>query len=298
MTYEVLLQNISNGFAYGCLYALIAIGYTMVYGILRLINFAHGNIFTTGAYLAYVFYSLLSGNWILAFILAMSLTAVLGVVTDRIAYKPIRNAPRISALISAIAVSFIIENLLVIIFGGRPLAFPKISAFDKIYNFGGITIPSINIAIVLISAIVLILLMILLYKTKSGLAMRALASDFDTARLMAMDVDKIVALTFIIGSALAALGGIMYASKFPQIHPYLATMPGLKAFIAAVVGGIGNVQGAFLGGLLLGLIEILFVGIFPALSGYRDAIAFIALIVILLYKPTGIMGGKSGRAKV
>lgn len=298
MTLEVLLQNISNGFAYGCLYALIAIGYTMVYGILRLINFAHGNIFTTGAYIAYVLYSVLNGNWILAYILAMCLTGFIGVVTDRIAYKPIRNAPRISALISAIAVSFIIENLLIIIFGGRPLAFPKISVLDKIFNFGGITIPSINIAIVLISAIVLIMLMLLLYKTKPGLAMRALSSDFDTARLMAMDVDKIVALTFAVGSAIAALGGIMYASKFPQIYPYMATMPGLKAFIAAVVGGIGNVQGAFIGGLLLGLIEILFVGIFPSLSGYRDAIAFIVLIIILLYKPTGIMGGKSGRVKV
>lgn len=297
MTFEVFLQNLSNGFAYGCLYSLIAIGYTMVYGILRLINFAHGNIFATGSYIAFVFYSVFSGNWILAFILAMGVTAFLGVVTDRIAYKPIRNAPRISALISAIAVSFIIENLLIIIFGGRPLAFPKVDILDQIYNFGGITIPSINIAIILASVIVLVLLMLLLYKTKTGLAMRALSSDFDTARLMAMDVDKIVAVTFAVGSALAALGGIMYSSKFPQIHPYMATMPGLKAFIAAVVGGIGNVQGAFIGGLILGLIEILFVGIFPSLSGYRDAIAFIVLIIILLYKPTGIMG-KSGKVKV
>ena len=297
MTLEIFLQNLSNGIAYGSLYALIAIGYTMVYGILRLINFAHSNIFLTGAYLAFVLYAAFKGNWILAYGLSIALTACLGVLTDKIAYKPIRNAPRISALISAIAVSFIIENLLLIIFGGRPLAFPKISLLNKIYNVGGISIPSINIAIILVSGIILIVLMLILYKTKTGLAMRALSSDFDTARLMAMDVDKIVSITFAIGSAIAAVGGIMYASKFPQIHPYLAAMPGIKAFIAAVVGGIGNVQGAFIGGLTLGLIEILFVALFPSLSGYRDAIAFIVLIIILLYKPTGIMG-KSGRVKV
>jgi branched-chain amino acid transport system permease protein len=297
MTVSLFLQNLSNGIALGSLYALIAIGYTMVYGIIRLINFAHGNIFATGAYLAFVFVAMLGIHWAFAYVLAIFLTALVGLSTDRIAYRPLREAPRISALISAIAVSFILENLLVIIFGGRPKSFPRPAIFDKVLELGEVRIPSVNIFIIAITAILLAALIYMLYRTKTGRAMRALSYDFDTARLMGVNVNKTIALTFIIGSALAAVAGIMIAEKFPQINPYMATQPGLKAFIAAVFGGIGSVQGAAIGGLMLGLLEILFVAFFPDLSGYRDAIAFILLIVVLIYKPTGLMGVK-GKVKV
>lgn len=297
MTLALFLQHLANGISLGSLYALVAIGYTMVYGILRLINFAHGNIFTAGAYLAFVGVALLQLSWGAAYVMAIVLTAALGVLVERVAYKPLRDAPRISVLISAIAVSFLLENLMVIIFGGRPKSFFRPPVFDQVMDIGSVKVPTVTFAIIATSAVLVIALTFLLYKTKPGLAMRALSSDFDTARLMAIDVDKTVALTFIVGSSLAAIGGILWAIKFPQVNPFMGGLPGLKAFVAAVLGGIGNVQGATIGGLMLGLAEVLLVAIFPAFSGYRDAIAFVALILILLWKPTGILG-QEGRVKV
>lgn len=297
MTTSALIQNLANGISLGSLYALIAIGYTMVYGILRLINFAHGNIFATGAYIAFIFLGILGIHWSFAFIITIVITAIIGLSTDKIAYRPLRDAPRISALISAIAISFILENLLVIIFGGRPKSFPRPAFFEYVIQWGEIRITAINLYIIATTAILLILLLVMLHRTKTGRAMRAMAIDFDTARLMGVNVNKVIALTFIIGSGLAAVAGIMQAGKFPQINPYMAAQPGLKAFIAAVVGGIGSVPGAAIGGLILGLIEIMFVAFFPALSGYRDGIAFIILIAVLIFNPTGLMGMK-GKVKV
>lgn len=297
MTSVIFVQNILNGLALGSLYALVAIGYTMVYGILRLINFAHGNIFATGAYIAFVSITVLHFNWAIAYLIVITLTATLGILTDKVAYKPLRNAPRISGLVSAIAVSFIIENLLVIFFGGRPKSFPRPIFLEHIIKIGGVNIPMVNIVIIIVTAILLMALLFLLYKTKPGIAMRSLASDFDTARLMGINVDKTVAITFLIGSSMAGIGGILWALKFPQINPYMATLPGIKAFIAAVVGGIGIVQGAAVGAVGLGFAEILLVAFLPTLSGYRDAIAFILLIITLIWKPNGLMGQK-GRVKV
>lgn len=292
MTLSAFLQNLVNGISLGSLYALIAIGYTMVYGILRLINFAHGDIFMIAMYVAFFGILIFSLPWWLAFLIAIFFTVFFGMMIEKVAYRPLRNSPRISVLISAIGVSFLLENLGLVVFGGRPQSFPRPDIFNQIFHFGDVSIVSLNFAIPVITVILLLGLNFLVNKTTTGMAMRAAAKDFDTARLMAINVDKIVSLTFAIGSGLAAIGGIMWALKYPQIHPLIGIFPGLKCFIAAVVGGIGNITGATVGGFLLGIGEIMLVAFLPALSGYRDAFAFILLIIILLLKPTGIMGEK------
>ncbi|MBE3113469.1 MAG: branched-chain amino acid ABC transporter permease [Actinobacteria bacterium] len=290
MSLHLVLQNLANGLSLGSLYALIAIGYTMVYGILRLINFAHGEIFMLAPY--FLFYGLLIFHlpWWASIIVAIALTAVTGMLSERIAYRPLRNAPRISVLISAIGVSFFLQNLAIVIFTGIPKSVHRPAFFKRLFQFGEIRIQSTLFASVIVSTIFLTLLIYIVYKTKTGLAMRSISTDIETSRLMAVDVDKTISITFAIGSALAAVGGILWALRFPQLFPLMGMMPGLKAFIAAVVGGIGNIPGAMLGGLLLGMSEILFVAFLPALSGYRDAFIFAILILILLLKPDGILG--------
>lgn len=292
MTFQLFLQHLANGLSLGSLYALIAIGYTMVYGILRLINFAHGDIFMMAIYFAYYGIFMFSLPWQLSFPIAVILTAILGLAIDQVAYKPLRNAPRISALISAIGVSFFLENLGIVIFGGRPLGFRPPPLFSKMFDLGGIRIQSVVFITPTMTALLLIALSYLVYRTKQGMAMRAVSKDFETARLMAIDVNKIVALTFTIGSALAACGGIMWALRYPAVYPLMGMVPGLKAFIAAVLGGIGSIPGAVIGGFVIGLLEIMLVAFFPDLAGYRDALAFVILVLILLVKPTGIIGEK------
>lgn len=292
MSFELFFQHLSNGISLGSLYALIAIGYTMVYGILRLINFAHGDIFMIATYVAFYGIMIFSLPWPLAFIIAILLTALIGMGIEKTAYRPLRNSPRISILISAIGVSFFIENLAIVVFGGRPKAFPRPEMFDKVLNIKGVSITSLSFYIPVITLVLLFVLVYVIHYTKTGMAMRAVSKDYETARLMAIDVNKIISLTFGIGSGLAAVGGIMWGLKFPQILPLMGVMPGLKCFIAAVVGGIGNIKGAVLGGFILGIGEIMLVAFFPSLTGYRDAFAFVLLIFILLLKPTGLMGQK------
>ncbi len=290
MSLNIFLQNIANGLSLGSLYALIAIGYTMVYGILRLINFAHGEIFMLSTY--FLFYGVLIFNlpWWLSFILAVALTALTGMLTERIAYRPLRKAPRISALISAIGVSFFLQNAGVVVFSGIPKSFARPDIFNKMFHFKNIRISSINIASFIISIIFLLALLYIVYRTKTGLAMRSISTDVEASKLMAVDVNKTISVTFGIGSALAAVGGVLWALKYPQIFPFMGIIPGLKAFIAAVVGGIGNIPGAMLGGFILGITEIMLVGFMPEFSGYRDAFAFLILILILLFKPDGLLG--------
>ncbi|KXG78451.1 branched-chain amino acid ABC transporter permease [Thermotalea metallivorans] len=293
MTFQVFMQHLANGISLGSLYALIAIGYTMVYGILRLINFAHGDIFMIATYVAFYGVMLLGMQlWWIAFPAAIIFTYFFGRLVERAAYRPLRNSPRISVLISAIGVSFLIENLAIVIFGGRPKAFPIPPIFNKIIQIGDVSIVSITFFIPAITLALLVGLVYFINQTKTGMAMRAVSKDYEAARLMAIDVDKIISLTFGIGSILAAVGGIMWGLKFPQLVPLMGLMPGLKCFIAAVVGGIGDIRGAVLGGFILGLGEIMLVAFLPALTGYRDAFAFVLLIVILLIKPTGLMGQK------
>jgi len=292
MSFEMFVQHLFNALTLGSLYGLVAIGYTMVYGILRLINFAHGDIFMLGAYFVFFGVTLTKIPWGLAVILSVAASAVCGVVIDRIAYRPLRDAPRISALISAIGVSFFIENLSLVIFTGLPKPVHQPDWLVEIISFGNVRILPLALIVPAIAFALVGGLLWVVYKTKPGLAMRSISKDIETTRLMGVSVDKIIALTFGLGSALAAASGIMWALRYPQIHPFMGVFPGFKAFIAAVLGGIGSIQGAMVGGMLLGLIEIMAVAFFPALSGYRDAFAFILLIVILLMKPTGLMGEK------
>lgn len=354
MSTEMFIQHFFNALALGSLYGLIAIGYTMVYGILRLINFAHGDIFMLGAYFVFfstisfmpawaavllillavlVYYSVFIGFktpiksywaalfiililalayyvfiapqdftpiWILAVCFAVFVTSAGGIAVDRIAYRPLRDAPRISALISAIGMSFLIENLATVLFTGVPKSVKQPELLVKPIQWhlgdgatGVIRIVPMALIVPIVSLVLVLLLLWIINKTKPGLAMRAISRDIETTRLMGVSVDKIIAFTFGLGSALAAIAGIMWALRYPQIHPYMGVIPGLKAFIAAVIGGIGSVEGAMLGGLLLGFIEIMIIAFFPSLSGYRDAFAFIMLIMILLVMPTGLMGKKS-----
>ncbi|HAA90641.1 MAG: ABC-type transporter, integral membrane subunit [Thermoanaerobacterales bacterium 50_218] len=290
MTLTEFLQHMANGVSLGSLYALIAIGYTMVYGILRLINFAHGDIFMIAAYVAFFGIGIFSLPWWVSFILAVVITAFIGALIERAGYRPLRNSPRISVLISAIGISFLLENLGLVLFGGRPKAFYRPPVFAQVFLVKGVAVQVLTIYIPLVTIVLLACLLYLVHKTKTGMAMRACSRDFETARLMAINVDRIVSVTFVVGSALAAVGGIMWSLKFPQIHPLMGIFPGLKCFIAAVLGGIGNITGAVIGGFILGILEIMLVAFFPALSGYRDAFAFVILILILLFRPTGILG--------
>jgi len=291
MTLALFLQHLANALALGSLYALIAIGYTMVYGILRLINFAHGDVFMLGAYLAFYTVVTFLLPWWATFLIAIALTAAFGVVLERVAYRPLRDSPRISVMISAIGASFLIENVAVVLFGGRPKGVQVPPILDVKLTLGSVSIVSVSAVIPVLTFAILGVLLWVVHRTKTGMAMRAVSTDLDAARLQAIDVNRIIAFTFGAGSLLAGVGGIMWSYKYPQLNPLMGVMPGLKCFIAAVIGGIGNIWGAVLGGFLLGGIELLTIAFLPTLTGYRDAFAFVLLIVVLLVKPSGLLGG-------
>lgn len=292
MTFNMFVQHFINALGLGSLYGLIAIGYTMVYGILRLINFAHGDIFMLGAY--FVFFSTVMYKlpWAAGVLIAILGATLCGLLVDRVAYRPLRSAPRISALISAIGVSFFIENLAVVVFTGMPRPVVQPPMLMKAFQAGGVRLVPLALLVPVISFALVMGLLWVVYRTKPGLAMRSISHDIETTRLMGVSVDRIIALTFALGSALAAVAGIMWALRYPRVEPFMGIIPGFKAFIAAVFGGIGSIPGAMLGGLSLGFVEIMSIAFFPKLSGYKDAFAFILLIVILLIKPTGLMGEK------
>ena len=290
MSLTLFLQQLINGVSLGSLYALIAIGYTMVYGILRLINFAHGDLLMVAAYAAMYGVLLFSLPWFLSFPLAVIATGAIGILLDRAAYRPLRQAPRISLLISAIGASFLMENLALVLIGGVPRPFPRPNVFSHVIKVADLHIPVLTLYSPLVTLFLVLGLLYIVFRTKAGIAMRAASRDFEATRLMGINLDGIIALTFLLGSSLAAAGGIMWGMKYPEINPFIGVLPGLKAFIAAVIGGIGNIVGAVLGGFLLGLCEILIVAFLPNLAEYRDAFAFLLLIVVLLFRPTGIMG--------
>lgn len=287
-----LLQQIINGLQLGSVYALIALGYTLVYGIIRLINFAHGDVFMIGAYLG--FYAILRFNlpFPLALIFAMLGCAVIGIIIEKLAYRPLRNAPRIACLITALGVSLFLENFtsLKFLFGPNYLAYPRPFTVMN-YNLGSLTISNIQILVFVIAIVLMILLQIFVTKTKTGMAMRAVAFDKNTAQLMGINIDYIISITFGIGSALAGAGGVLYGIAYPQIHPFMGIMPGLKAFVAAVLGGIGIIPGAMLGAGIMGMVEVLTSAYIS--STMRDAIAFLVLLVVLLIKPAGLLGKSS-----
>ena len=289
MDFTTFMQQLVNGISLGSMYALIAIGYTMVYGTLRLINFAHGDIMMVGAFFVYMAASV-GMPFPLAVVVGILGSVAVGILTDKIAYKPLREAPKISLLITAIGISFFLENIFNVMFGGVPKAFPAPEYMTMSFKIQGVILPLTVIIIPVITVLILGSVLWVLYKTKYGMAIRALAFDIPTVKLMGINADYIITIVFSIGSALAAVGGIFYAISYPSIDPLMGIIVGLKAFAAAVLGGIGSVTGAVLGGFILGFTEIFVVALFPELGGYKDAFAFFFLILVLLFRPTGIMG--------
>jgi len=288
----VFLQQLINGLSLGAIYALIALGYTMVYGILRFINFAHSDVFMVGAFAGYCFSRIVPhasiAGALLIMLLSMAFCAVLGVIIERLAYRPLRGTSNLAILITAIGVSLLLENLVLLIFNATPKTFPSLMADHTFTILGGVNIGSIDIVVFIVTAILLVALQWIVLKTRIGAAMRAVSFNYQAASLVGINNDRIISFTFGLGSALAAAGGILYASKYPSVDPYMGVLPGLKAFVAAVLGGIGNIPGAALGGLLLGMIEAFVNG--SRFSTYTDAIAFAVLILILLFRPAGLLG--------
>ncbi len=292
---STLLQQLVNGLSLGSIYALIALGYTMVYGVLRLINFAHGDVYMVGAYAGYYLSRKLQGkepsltSALLVMFGAMAACALLGMVIERFAYRPVRRASRLTLLIMAIGVSLLIENVAQHqkVFGPDPKFFPSLAPRMDVH-VGGMRITSEQITVIVVSFLLMIGLRFFIMKTRTGKAMRAVSYNLDTAKLMGISTDRIIAVTFALGSALAAAGGVLIGMQIPKIDPLMGIMYGLKAFVAAVLGGIGNVPGAVIGGLLIGTSEVMVVGYLS--STYRDAIAFAILILVLLIRPQGILG--------
>jgi branched-chain amino acid transport system permease protein len=285
------LQQLLNGLSLGAIYALIALGYTMVYGVLRFINFAHSDVFMVGGFIGYYAGkhipegTLWGGLVILA--LAMAGCAVLGMTIERLAYRPLRGAATLNVLITAIGVSLLLEYSGQVFFGATPRTFPAVFPSAN-FNAGGLVISSNQIIVIVVTTLLMVALELIVHRTKIGTAMRAVSLNPKAAQLVGINNDVVIAFTFGLGSALAGAGGILYALNYPSIDPLMGVMPGLKAFVAAVLGGIGNIPGAALGGLLLGIVETFVNG--SQWSTYKDAIAFAVLIIILLFRPAGLLG--------
>ncbi|NRY60902.1 branched-chain amino acid ABC transporter permease [Clostridium beijerinckii] len=284
------LQQIINGLALGSVYALLALGYTMVYGIIQLINFAHGEIYMIGAFSGFYCASTLKLPLIPTLLVAMAVSALSGIVIEKIAYKPLRNSPRIALLITAIGVSLFLQNAMRLLVGSNPKPFPDLINAGSI-NIGTIQIDIKTILMFGVSAFLVVLLQFIVYKTKVGKAMRASSQDMEAASLMGINVNNTISLTFAIGSALAGIAGVLVAISYPSITPYMGAMPGLKAFVAAVLGGIGSIPGALVGGIAIGLLET-FAKAYIS-TNFSDAIVFAILIIILLIKPSGLLGKKT-----
>lgn len=289
------IQQIFNGISLGSIYALIALGYTMVYGIIKLINFAHGDVFMIGAFIG--FYAIVGWDIGLfpALILSMTVCAILGVLIERVAYKRLRNSTRIAALITAIGVSLLIEYLVIYFRGAKPAAYSADILPNTSISILGAQVSSKSLYILLITIILMVLLQFIVHRTKIGKAMRAVSFDHDAARLMGINVDNTISATFAIGSALAGAAGVIFGIYYTKIEPLMGIIPGVKAFIAAVLGGIGIIPGAMVGGMILGIVEAIVNGL--GYSSWRDAAAFIILILILIFRPSGIFG-KNMREKV
>jgi len=284
-----ILQQCINGLQLGAVYALIALGYTMVYGVLRLINFAHGDIFMLGAFIAYYLIAKFTIPIYFVFVITMVLTGLAGFIIEKVAYKPLRGAPRISLLITAVGVSLFLEYFLSLnaIFTPNYIGFPRPFEVES-YDLSIFTVTNVQLLIFAITGAALVLLYLLVYKTKQGKAMRAVSYDEETASLMGIDIDRTISFTFIVGASLAGVGGILYGVAYPQINVFMGVMPGIKCFVAAVLGGIGIIHGAVLGGFIIGISEV-FVSAFLS-STFRDGVIFVILFLVLLVKPSGIFG--------
>ena len=289
------LQQLVNGVTWGSVYALIALGYTMVYGILRLINFAHGDVYMLGAFFAFYLARAMGASGepdlfraVMVLVGAMVGCGAVGFLIERFAYKPVRKSSRLAALITAIGVSLLIENGGMLLFGADPKFFPQLVRSQPISLGMGVAVSNQQLIVIVVSVALMFLLRVIVLHTRVGKAMRAVSHSHTAAALMGISVDRIITFTFVLGSMLAAAAGVLVALQNPRIEPYMGIMPGLKAFVAAVLGGIGNIPGAVLGGLVMGVAEVLVVGYLS--PTWRDAIAFVLLIVILLVRPAGILG--------
>jgi len=292
---EQFFQQLLNGIAWGGIYALVALGYTMVYGVLRLINFAHGEVYMVGAMTGYyVAHALSLGRepsllgLVVVLLASMAVCALLGATIERVAYRPLRNAPRLAPLITAIGVSLLLQNAGQLVFGADPKFFPPLLQSREVLRIGALAVSNIQLTVVATALVLMAGLELVVMRTRFGRAMRAVSVDAPAAALMGVNVDRVIAGTFMLGSALAAAAGILVGLANPKIDPLMGLLPGLKAFVAAVLGGIGSVPGAMVGGLLLGVVETLVSAYLS--STYRDAIAFVILIAILLSRPTGLFG--------
>jgi branched-chain amino acid transport system permease protein len=284
---QEIIQQLVNGISLGSIYALIALGYTMVYGIIKLINFAHGDIYMIGAFIGFFAIKVFQLPFLPALLVAMAVAALVGVIIERLAYRPLRNSTRIAALITAIGVSMLIQNLALLIWKPDPRSFPDVFPFRS-YEIWGVYLDNRQLIILAVSVLLMIVLHYIVHYTRIGRAMRAVALDDDAARLMGIDVDRVISFTFALGSALAAAAGVLVGVYYNRIDPMMGVMPGLKAFVAAVLGGIGIIPGAMLGGLVMGIAEVMVVALTE--STWKDAVAFAILIIILLLRPAGILG--------
>lgn len=288
MAINTLLQHGLTGISLGGAYALIAIGYTMVYGILRLINFAHGDIFMMAGY--FMIFAIASFPWYVAVPIVLIATILLGVLIERVAYKPLRSAPRMSIMISAIGVSYLLQNLATYLFTALPRGYPSIPFLKKIFQIGELSASLVTIITPVLTLVLVYLLILLINHSKIGMAMRAVSKDFETSQLMGIKINQVISVTFAVGSLLAAIGSILYFTDRMTVFPFSGMLPGLKCFVAAVLGGIGSIPGAVIGGFILGLGETALVAM--GYSTFSDAFTFAILIVMLLFRPTGLFGEK------
>ena len=289
MSLTTFLQQCLTGISLGGAYALIAIGYTLVYGILRLINFAHGDIFMMAGY--FMIFAMASLPWFIAIPVTLIVTVVLGVTIERVAYRPLRSSPRMSVMISAIGVSYLLQNLATYLFTALPKGYPEIPFLKRIYQIGGLSASFVTFLTPVLTLVLVYLLILLINHTKIGMAMRAVSKDYETASLMGIKINKTISFTFAVGSLLAGIGSILYFTDRMTVFPFSGALPGLKCFVAAVFGGIGSIPGAVIGGFILGLGATALVAM--GQSTFSDAFTFILLIVMLLIRPTGLFGEKT-----
>lgn len=288
MSLSVFFQHCLTGISLGGAYALIAIGYTMVYGILRLINFAHGDIFMVAGY--FMIFATANFGWQAGIPIMLICTVLLGVVIEKVAYKPIRTAPRMSVMISAIGVSYLLQNLTTYLFTALPKPFPEIPVLKKIFQIGPVSASLVTFLTPVLTIVLVVILVYITNHTKIGMAMRAVSRDFETSRLMGIKINNVISITFVIGSFLAGVGALLYFTDRMSVTPFSGTLPGLKCFVAAVIGGIGSVPGAVVGGFVIGICETFLIAL--GYSTFSDAFTFILLIAMLLFRPTGLFGEK------
>ena len=296
MSADYFVSQLINGLRLGSVYAIVAVGYSIVYGILRLINFAHGDIMTVGVYIMLLFMTSTGMPLWSIVIISVLISVIVGVLIERFAYRPLRNAGEEATLISSLAVSTLLQNLLQMIFSPQKKAFYLPDFFTELHDFGMFQLSTMNIITFVAVAVIVIALTIVIQKTKIGTAMRACSENLDASRLMGINPNRVIVFAFAVGSGLAALAGLMLAGEYKTIDPLMGFVPGLKAFCAAVVGGIGSLYGAVVGGLVIGVAEMLFAGLMPtSVTAYRDAFVFFVLILVLLVRPNGLLGQAEGR---